>query len=68
MYVNRLSRDHDGQWPWVSSVGPPPWQLVAAQGWLSLTADDVRAERASGQRPGACSLRGRCCGAGTSPL
>ncbi|MFI1519428.1 wHTH domain-containing protein [Kitasatospora cineracea] len=44
-YVNWLSRDHDGKWPWVSAVGPlPPWQLVAAQGWLELSADEVRVE------------------------
>jgi hypothetical protein len=43
-YVTRLSRGHDGQWPWVSAVGPlPPWQLVAAQGWLGITADEARA-------------------------
>lgn len=46
-YVNWLSRDHDGYWPWVSAVGPlPPWQLVAAQSWLDVSADDVRAEYA----------------------
>ncbi|MFI5643095.1 ATP-binding protein [Kitasatospora sp. NPDC051705] len=44
-YVNWLSRDHDGRWPWASAVGPlPPWQLVAAQGWLDLSAEEVRAE------------------------
>ncbi|WP_051696062.1 hypothetical protein [Streptomyces sp. NRRL S-244] len=46
-YVNWLSRDHEGQWPWVSAIGPlPPWQLVAAQSWLGISADDVRAEYA----------------------
>ncbi|GGX64698.1 hypothetical protein GCM10010324_07090 [Streptomyces hiroshimensis] len=44
-YVSWLSRDHDGEWPWVSAGGPlPPWQLVATQGWLGLPADAVRAE------------------------
>ncbi|WP_455567676.1 wHTH domain-containing protein [Streptomyces celluloflavus] len=44
-YVNWLSRDHNGEWPWVSAIGPlPPWQLVAAQEWSGLSADDVRAE------------------------
>ncbi|QHC26006.1 wHTH domain-containing protein [Streptomyces sp. GS7] len=44
-YVNWLSRDHNGKWPWVSADGPlPPWQLVATQGWLDLPAEDVRAE------------------------
>ncbi|MER7757126.1 ATP-binding protein [Kitasatospora sp. NPDC097643] len=44
-YVTWLSRDHDGKWPWASAVGPlPPWQLVAAQGWQGLSADEVRDE------------------------
>ncbi|MGC5544823.1 ATP-binding protein [Streptomyces griseus] len=44
-YVSWLSRDHNGMWPWVSSAAPlPPWQLVAVQGWLDLTAEEVRAE------------------------
>ncbi|MES9505779.1 hypothetical protein ABWJ92_05120 [Streptomyces sp. NPDC000609] len=44
VYVDRLSQDHDGRWPWVSAVGPlPPWQLVAAQDWSGLSANDVRA-------------------------
>ncbi|MFI7326664.1 ATP-binding protein [Streptomyces rubiginosohelvolus] len=44
-YVAWLSRDHNGVWPWVSSATPlPPWQLIAAQGWLDLTVDEVRAE------------------------
>lgn len=43
-YVTRLSRDHDGMWPWVSAVGPlPPWQLVSSQGLLDLGVDEVRA-------------------------
>ncbi|KPI06671.1 hypothetical protein OK074_4110 [Actinobacteria bacterium OK074] len=44
-YVAWLSQDHDGEWPWVSAVGPlPPWQLIATQRELDLSADDVRAE------------------------
>ncbi|MFJ9527315.1 wHTH domain-containing protein [Streptomyces cyaneofuscatus] len=43
-YVDWLSRDHTGKWPWVSATEPlPPWQLAATQGWLELTADEVRA-------------------------
>ncbi|MFG2916659.1 hypothetical protein ACGF0D_27700 [Kitasatospora sp. NPDC048298] len=46
-YVEWLSRDHTGRWPWVSAATPlPPWQLVAAQGWLELSVEDVRAEYA----------------------
>ncbi|MFH8608249.1 ATP-binding protein [Streptomyces sp. NPDC018029] len=44
-YVAWLSQDHNGRWPWVSATRPlPPWQLIAVQGWLGLSADDVRAE------------------------
>ncbi|MEU7578206.1 ATP-binding protein [Streptomyces sp. NPDC041068] len=40
-----LSQEHNGMWPWVSATRPlPPWQLIAVQGWLELSADDVRAE------------------------
>ncbi|MGW3075691.1 wHTH domain-containing protein [Kitasatospora sp. NPDC001132] len=45
MYVDWLSRDHDGMWPWASAAGPlPPWQLMSAQEWSGMSADDVRAE------------------------
>ncbi|MFG2914979.1 ATP-binding protein [Kitasatospora sp. NPDC048298] len=44
-YLNWLSQEHDGRWPWASAAGPlPPWQLMSAREWSGLSADDVRAE------------------------
>ncbi|MFF3271721.1 ATP-binding protein [Streptomyces chrestomyceticus] len=44
-YVNWLSQDHDGKWPWVSAAKPlTPWQILFTQNKLGCSAEDVRAE------------------------
>ncbi|MFE4976117.1 ATP-binding protein [Kitasatospora sp. NPDC056651] len=42
-YVQWLSRDHNGHWPWLSAARPlPPWRLLAVQEWFELSAEEVR--------------------------